>query len=56
MPEVDLFASRIARQLDNYVAWTFDPEAIAIDAFSIHWRKLRPFVIPPFVFARQDTD
>jgi hypothetical protein len=49
MPEVDLFASRIARQLDNYVAWTFDPDAIAIDAFSIDWRKLRPFVFPPFV-------
>ena len=32
-PDVDLFASRINRQLPNYVSWHADPEAKFVDAF-----------------------
>ena len=47
-PEVDLFASRINRQLDKYVSWSPDPEALAVDAFSISWTKSTFYMFPPF--------
>ena len=34
-PDVDLFASRISKQFQNYVAYRPDPDAFAIDAFSL---------------------
>ena len=36
-PEIDLFASRLNYQLKPFVAWSPDPEAFAIDAFTITW-------------------
>jgi len=36
MAQVDLFASRINRQISQYVSWKPEPEALAVDAFSIH--------------------
>ena len=33
--EIDLFASRLNKQIDNYVSWKPDPGATAVDAFSI---------------------
>ena len=36
-PCVDLFASRLNHQLDCYVAWEPDPDAFAIDAFTLDW-------------------
>ena len=38
-PSVDLFASRINRQLDRYVSWKPDTSALFIDAFTINWRQ-----------------
>ena len=32
-PEIDLFATRINRQLQNYVSWPCEPEVTAVDAF-----------------------
>lgn len=47
-PDIDLFASRINKQIDRYVSWHPDPEACAIDAFSIEWNKVSYFMFPPF--------
>lgn len=48
MPDTDLFASRLNKQLQRYVSWFPDPEAWATDAFSFSWHNLKPYVFPPF--------
>ena len=45
---VDLFASRLNYQLKPFVSWRPDPEAMAIDAFSLDWRELYFYAFPPF--------
>lgn len=35
-PDIDLFASRLNRQLEKYISWFPDPQAITSDAFSIN--------------------
>lgn len=47
--ELDLFASRLNRQLDKYVAWRRDPEATYIDAFSLSWTDKSIYVFPPIL-------
>jgi len=47
-PEIDLFASRINKQIDKYVSWHPDPEATAIDAFSLTWDCSTLYMFPPF--------
>jgi hypothetical protein len=46
-PTIDLFASRIAHQLENYVSWKPDPQAVHIDAFSMKWNSFF-YAFPPF--------
>ena len=46
-PSIDLFASRLNYQLKPFVSWTPDPEAMAIDAFSFHWKE-NFYAFPPF--------
>ena len=46
--EVDLFASRLNKQVDTYVSWKPDPGAIAVDAFSIVWDRKPFYAFPPF--------
>jgi ribonuclease HI len=46
-PEVDLFASRVNKQIERFVAWRPDPEAFAIDAFSMVWDEFF-YAFPPF--------
>ena len=48
IPDVDLFATRINRQIDTYVSWLPEPEAKAIDAFSIKWDTGFIYMFPPF--------
>ena len=48
MPTIDLFASRNNRQIDKYVSWKPEPDAFAIDAFSLNWAKGFPYIFPPF--------
>ena len=48
LPNVDLFATRINKQLVNYVSWYPEPEALFTDAFSIDWHSFRPYIFPPF--------
>ena len=46
--EVDLFASRLTAQLPSSVSWRPDPEAMAMDAFTISWESLKAYANPPW--------
>lgn len=47
-PEIDLFASRMNYQISKYVSWRPEPEAYAVDAFSISWKNQKIYCFPPF--------
>lgn len=47
-PEIDLFASRLNKQVENYVTWLPDPHAKAVDAFTLDWGKWYFYAFPPF--------
>lgn len=47
-PDVDLFASRLNKQLDCFVSWFPEPGAFAVNAFSLSWSGFSPFLFPPF--------
>ena len=47
-PTIDLFASRLNRQVSCYVYWRPDPEATHTDAFSVDWSKYFFYAFPPF--------
>ena len=47
-PEIDLFASRINKQFPVYASYRPDPNAMAIDAFTIQWTDLKLHAFPPF--------
>ena len=47
-PDIDLFATRINTQLERFVSWFLDPEAVASDAFSIGWNKFLAYIFPLF--------
>ena len=47
-PSIDLFASRINTQRSCYVSFKADPEAHAVDAFSLSWEGLNFYAFPPF--------
>ena len=47
-PDIDLFASRNNTQIDKYVSWKPEPEAYAVDAFSICWSNDFMYIFPPF--------
>ena len=47
-PEIDLFASQINRQTEKYVSWKPEPEAFAVDVFSINWSHHFIHIFPPF--------
>ena len=43
-----MFASRLNKKLDKYLAWQPDPDAWAIDAFSLDWEPIIGFYFPRF--------
>ena len=47
-PRIDLFASRLNHQCPVYVAYRPDPEAIAIDSFTLSWSGIQFCASPPF--------
>ena len=47
-PNIDLFASRLNRQIAVYCSWKPDPKAIFVDAFSIDWNVYYGYLNPPF--------
>ena len=48
IPRVDLFASRLNHQVDTFVSWKPEPQAWAVDAFSLHWKDIMFYAFPPF--------
>jgi len=46
--EVDLFATRLTRQLPHFYSWRPDPEATATDAFMQDWSQQRGYANPPW--------
>ena len=47
-PEIDLFASRLNKQLPVFRSFRPDPEASFINAFSILWANKKLYCFPPF--------
>ena len=46
--QVDLFASRITKQLPRFFSWTPDPLAEAVDAFKQTWTEFTGYANPPW--------
>lgn len=46
-PQVDLFASRINKKCLKYVSWHKDPDAFAINAFTLDWSVFFFYAFPP---------
>ena len=46
--EVDLFASRLTKQLPKFASWKPDPMAAYTDAFSLDWGQILGYAFPPF--------
>ena len=47
-PSIDLFASRVNTKLKQFIAYRPDPEAVAINSFSVSWSDLKFYSFPPF--------
>lgn len=47
-PTIDLFASRINKKCIKYVSWLRDPDAFAVDAFTLFWGNFYFYAFPPF--------
>ncbi len=48
VPDIDLFPSRINKQIDCNASWLPDPDASFIDAFSELWSGYYSYIFPPF--------
>ena len=48
-PDIDIFTTRINKQLDQYVLFRPDPNCIAVNAFAIDWKHLDFYAYPPFI-------
>ena len=46
--QVDLFASRITKQIERFFSWKPDPQAEAVDAFKQNWAQFRGYANPPW--------
>lgn len=47
-PDIDLFASRSNNKCDTFISWKQDPDAIAVDAFTVKWSQYFFYAFPPF--------
>ena len=47
-PDIDLFASRLNKQLPVYASWKPDPESTYIDAMMFSWTGMFIYAFPPF--------
>lgn len=51
-PDIELFASKLNCQLQTYISWHRDPDAVAVDAFSVDWGQWNfIYVFAPFSLA-----
>lgn len=46
--DIDLFASNINSKCKKFISWHRDPEAWAVDAFTVPWTTLYFYAFPPF--------
>ena len=46
--DLDMFASRLNKQIEAYASWKPDPFATFIDAFSVPWSGIYLYAFPPF--------
>ncbi len=46
--QVDLFASQLTYQLQEYLSWRPDPHAMATDAFTLDWTRFQGYANPPW--------
>ena len=46
--DIDLFASRLNFQISPYVSYRPDPDAYAVDAFTLTWSSFTFYAFPPF--------
>ena len=44
---MDRFASRINKQIEEYISFRPDPYASHIDAFTINWNNMKGYMLPP---------
>jgi len=47
-PNIDLFASRLNKQLETFISFRPDPEASHVNAFTLSWDRFRFYAFPPF--------
>jgi hypothetical protein len=47
-PQIDLFSAAWNRQLDKFISWQPQLDAMAVDAFTMDWGKLRGYAFPHF--------
>ena len=47
-PDIDLFASRLNAQVEDYVSWKPHPMAKFVDAFTMDWSQFFFYAYPPF--------
>jgi hypothetical protein len=48
VPTIDLFASRLNTQLEDYYSYQPDPQSAGTDAFSFSWKSKSFYCFPPF--------
>ena len=46
-PSIDLFASRLTKQMSTYMSWKPDPKCRAVDALQQNWTHMFPYAFPP---------
>lgn len=46
--EVDSFANKWNAQLPTFVLWMVQPDAFALNAFSLNWSRFKGYAFPPF--------
>jgi hypothetical protein len=47
-PTVDLFASRLNKQLPSFFSFGPDPECMGVNSFTVSWKNLQFYAFPPF--------
>ena len=46
-PEIDMFASRLNKEIRIYASWFPDPGSSLTDAFKINWNNMFIYAFPP---------
>ena len=51
-PDIDFFALRLNHYLEIYISFRQDPNAMAMDTFSISWTQQYGYIFAPFITLR----